>query len=97
MNKIEFAKRIAARLSISQREALTFISAYENILADALIDEGMMVSQGFGTFTLWSQSERPGRNPKTGIPVTIPSRNSVKFIPGKGLLEYLNSKGKRKD
>ena len=57
----------------------------------------MMVSQGFGTFTLWSQSERPGRNPKTGIPVTIPSRNSVKFKPGKGLLEYLNSKGKRKD
>ena len=97
MNKIEFAKRIAARLSISQREALTFISAYENILADALIDEGMMVSQGFGTFTLWSQSERPGRNPKTGIPVTIPSRNSVKFKPGIGLLEYLNSKGKRKD
>ena len=54
MNKIEFAKRIAARLSISQREALTFIGTYENILADALIDEGMMVSQGFGTFTLWS-------------------------------------------
>lgn len=41
MNKIEFAKRIAARLSISQREALTFIGTYENILADALIDEGM--------------------------------------------------------
>lgn len=97
MNKIEFAKRIAARLSISQREALTFIGTYENILADALINEGMMVSQGFGTFTLWSQSERPGRNPQTGIPVTIPSRNSVKFKPGKGLLEYLNSKGKRKD
>lgn len=93
MNKIEFAKRIATRLSISQREALTFIGTYENILADALIDEGMMVSH----FTLWSQSERPGRNPKTGIPVTIPSRNSVKFKPGKGLLEYLNSKGKRKD
>ena len=92
MNKIEFAKRIAARLSISQREALTFISAYENILADALIDEGMMVSQGFGTFTLWSQSERPGRNPKTGIPVTIPSRNSVKFKPGKFLLEAINGK-----
>lgn len=97
MNKIELAKRIAARLSISQKEAQTFISAYENILADALIDEGMMVSQGFGTFTLWAQSERPGRNPKTGIPVTIPSRNSVKFKPGKVLLEYLNSKRKRKD
>lgn len=48
MNKIEFAKRIAARLSISQREALTFIGTYENILADALIDE---LSPGARTFT----------------------------------------------
>lgn len=94
MNKIELAKRIADRLSISQKEAQTFISAYENILADALINEGMMVSQGFGTFSLWSQSERPGRNPKTGIPVTIQPRNSVKFKPGKVLLKLLNGKKK---
>lgn len=31
MNKIEFAKRIAARLSISQREALTFIGGNHSI------------------------------------------------------------------
>lgn len=63
MNKIEFAKRIAARLSISQREALTFIGTYENILADALIDEGMMVSQG-------SEPSHYGRkaNGRDGIP-----------------------------
>ena len=36
MNKTEFVKRIAARLSISQKEAQTFINAYENILLTLL-------------------------------------------------------------
>ena len=33
-----------------------------------LMEEGAITSQGFGTFTLWPQSERTGRNPQTGSP-----------------------------
>ncbi|MCA5585385.1 MULTISPECIES: HU family DNA-binding protein [Parabacteroides] len=32
------------------------------------MEEGAITSQGFGTFTLWPQSERTGRNPQTGSP-----------------------------
>ena len=46
--------------------------------------------QGFGTLKPWHQTLRDGRNPKTGVPVTIPPRISVKFRPGKFLLEALN-------
>ena len=35
-------------------------------------------------------SKMSGRNPKTGVPVTIKARKSVKFKPGKQLLEALN-------
>ncbi|MFV0581529.1 MAG: HU family DNA-binding protein [Parabacteroides gordonii] len=32
------------------------------------MEEGAITSQGFGTFTLWPQSKRTGRNPQTGSP-----------------------------
>lgn len=92
MNKLEFSKRIASRMSVTQQEALKFIRVYQDTLAEVLIEEGAMASQGFGTFTLWSQNERAGRNPQTGSPALIPARNSVKFKPGKELLRILNEK-----
>ena len=46
--------------------------------------------QGFGTFSLWYQSERQGRNPQNGEPAKIHARTSVKFKPGKGLIAILN-------
>lgn len=90
MNKSEFSKRIASRLSITHKEAQKFIKVYQDTLAEVLVEEGVMASQGFGTFTIWAQNERKGRNPRTGTPAPIPARNSVKFKPGKELLDYLN-------
>lgn len=92
MNKYELSKRIASHMSVTQQEALKFIRAYQDTLAEVLLEEGAITSQGFGTFTLWPQSERTGRNPQTGSPALIPARNSVKFKPGKDLLKFLNDK-----
>lgn len=35
---------------------------------------------------------RPVRNPKTGAPVMLNERTTVRFKPGKGLFEAVNSK-----
>lgn len=48
--------------------------------------------QGFGCFSLWKQTARPGRNPRNGVGCTIEARNSIKFKPGKELLKILNTK-----
>lgn len=37
------------------------------------------------------QTQRLARNPKTGTPVMIPARTTVKFKPGKFLLEAMNA------
>lgn len=34
---------------------------------------------GFGNFQLRNKTERPGRNPKTGVEVNIPARRVVTF------------------
>ncbi len=45
---------------------------------------------GFGTLLPRPQNSRLARNPKTGTPVQIPARTTVKFKPGKFLLEAMN-------
>ncbi|WP_301042593.1 HU family DNA-binding protein, partial [Parabacteroides goldsteinii] len=42
------------------------------------------------------QTSRLARNPKTGTPVQIPARTTVKFKPGKFLLEAMNGTGEKK-
>ena len=90
MNKVELSKQISSKMSIKQVEALRFIHTLEEVFEEALLTDNSIIFQNFGTFTLWQQTERPGRNTKTGVPVTIKARKSVKFKPGKQLLEALN-------
>lgn len=47
---------------------------------------------GFGTFTKRKRSERPGRNPQTGEPLTIPASYTLGFTPGLDLKSLLNRK-----
>ena len=42
------------------------------------------------------QTERLARNPKTGTPVMIPARTTVKFKPGKYLLDAINKPEEKK-
>ena len=90
MNKSDLTRRIAEKMSVSQKDSLRFISALEEVLANELLHDGSLILQGFGTFSSWKQKERIGRNPRTGISVLIKPRTSVKFRPGKDLLKLLN-------
>lgn len=73
-------------MSVKQVEALRFLQTFEEVLKE----EESIIFQNFGTFSLWRQTERQGRNPKTGEPVIIKARKSIKFKPGKHLLDTLN-------
>lgn len=91
MNKVELAKRLAVKMSTTQCYSIHFLSALQEILADELQQNGTIMLQGFGCFSPWEQTERAGRNPRTGTPCMIRKRTSVKFKPGKDLLELLNT------
>ena len=90
MNKQEFAASLSEKMKIPQSEALRFIRAMQDTISEELSRDGILLLQGFGTFSPWKQAERAGRNPKTGTPCLIPPRVSVKFKPGKHLLDSLN-------
>lgn len=90
MNKIELAKEVAGRMSVTVTQTLCFIDTMNEVISDSITNDEPVLIQNFGHYTPWKQTERMGRNPRTGKDCTIPKRVSVKFKPGKGLIEKIN-------
>lgn len=91
MNKSELVEVLASRMKLPQYKVRDFINNFQTVFEEELAKEdGGIILQGFGSFTLWKQTARPGRNPRTGSECLIRARKSVKFKPGKFLLNVLN-------
>ena len=92
MNKNDLAKVIACRMSVTVVETLRFIDTMSEVISESIARNDSVLIQNFGHYTPWKQTERMGRNPRTGQICSIPKRVSVKFKPGKGLIEKINRK-----
>ncbi|MCD7848909.1 MAG: HU family DNA-binding protein [Parabacteroides sp.] len=92
MNKTDLIRAIHRVRGGSISETGYFLEVVLDTITKELENGGDIALQGFGSFTPWHQHERPGRNPKSGEPVQIQARTSVKFKPGKVLIEVLNKK-----
>ncbi|WP_459187009.1 HU family DNA-binding protein [Parabacteroides sp. APC149_11_2_Y6] len=90
MNKTEFIKRMSKRLSLPSCEVSCFLHAFNEELVNVFQEDDRLIMQGFGSYCLYKRAERVGRNPKTGEKCVIPSNVSIKFRPGKELLNKLN-------
>ena len=66
MNKRDLVVSLSERLSLTQSQSVEIVNAWEGVLTDALQSGERLTLQGFGTFFAWSQTERTGRNPRTG-------------------------------
>lgn len=94
MNKNELAKEIASRMSTSVTETLQFLDTMNEVVSETISRNESVMLQNFGHYLPWNQPERLGRNPRTGVECKIRSRRSVKFKPGKGLINALNNSQK---
>lgn len=90
MNKTELVNAFSKKADVPHSHARLYLNILLGVMEETLKEEPIML-QGFGTFERWEQTERPGRNPRTGVPCKIPARISVKFKAGKYLLETLNT------
>ena len=95
MTKKELIRQIAKDMSVTLAEAELFVSTFQSILISEIRNDKPLMLQGFGTFWPWQQKERYGHNPHTNKPVLIKARTSVKFKPGKFLMEILNGKDEK--
>lgn len=90
MNKAELIEALAEKAGLQKQKAKQVLDAYMEIVTEQMSQDKEIVLIGFGTFIPKPQTSRLARNPKTGTPVMIPARTTVKFKPGKFLLEAIN-------
>ena len=91
MNKTELIAAMADKAEISKKDAEKALTAFTNVVADALTNGDKVQLVGFGTFEVTKRAERQGRNPATRDTITIPASKSPKFKAGKSLKEAVKA------
>jgi DNA-binding protein HU-beta len=90
MTKAELAASIAEKTKITKTQAELAITAFIEIVSDALVGGDTVTLVGFGTLKVTERSAREGRNPRTGESIPIPASKAVKLTVGKALRDKLN-------
>jgi integration host factor subunit beta len=92
MTKSELIAAVALKFpEITQRDIeLTVNSVFEGMKKE-LVRGGRIELRGFGSMEVRTRRPRSARNPKTGIKVSVASRRTAVFYPGKELHEVLKA------
>lgn len=91
MNKATFITELAVRTGRPVTEVRKFIDNFFALTTEILAREEDIAFLCFGRFYPLKQFARPVRNPKTGAPVMLNERTTVRFKPGKRLFEAMNN------
>ena len=87
MTKGELVAKIAGDSNISKAAAHKALNSFTDNVTETLKNGEKITLMGFGTFSVVERKARKGRNPQTGVDITIPATNTVKFKTGKKLKE----------
>jgi len=87
MTKADLVELIYERIGFSKKEAGEIVEAVFVIIKDKLRSGEKVKISGFGTFAVNHKRARQGRNPQTGVPITIDSRSVLTFKPSQVLKE----------
>jgi DNA-binding protein HU-beta len=88
VTKSELIQSIARETGLSQSQASKVINCVFDTIASQLHRGEEVRLTGFGTFRMMETKARPGRNPRTGQPITIPAGRRVGFTAGSGLTDF---------
>lgn len=85
MNKEQLLEAMAAKASITKKQAGEALEAVLDGITDALKKGKAVALVGFGTFQTSKRAAREGRNPATGAKLKIPAMRVARFKVGKSL------------
>ena len=90
MNKSELIKVFGERFNTPDDEATDFVNAFFDVIRQSLIAGDRVEIRGFGSFAMKDYEGYTGRNPKTGVTVTVGPKKLPFFRAGRKLKEQLN-------
>ena len=90
MTKTELIDALAEKAECTKAEAVRFIKAFTDTVAEEIKTGEKVSMPGFGTFSVSDRSARKGRNPQTGEEIQIAASKLPKFKAGKGLKDSVS-------
>ncbi len=90
MTKAKIVDSVYNRLDITKKEAGDYVEEVFETMKDVLSEGEEIKVSGFGKFEVRAKGERVGRNPRTGVEITIPERCVLRFKVSQVLKDRLN-------
>ncbi|MGC8503407.1 MAG: integration host factor subunit alpha [Acidithiobacillus sp.] len=90
ITKAEIVDMLFEKMGLNKREAKSVVEAFFDEIRSNLAKGEEVKLSGFGNFTLRQKNPRPGRNPKTGVEITITARRVVTFHASQKLKAHVN-------
>ncbi|MDR0555573.1 MAG: HU family DNA-binding protein [Holosporaceae bacterium] len=90
MNKSELIDAVARDSGLTKSDSEKALNSMVSAVEYALKEGEDVTLVGFGSFSVKKTAGRSGRNFRTGDPICIPPRMSVRFKPGKNLKDSVN-------
>ena len=80
MTKSDLIEKIS-QLMPSKKDATIVVDTIFEEMLTSLVNGQKVVITGFGSFNLITTEVKKGRNPKTGVVVSIPAGKKISFKP----------------
>ena len=90
MTKAEIARIVHERVGLTKKDSAQIVESVLDVVSDALEQGTNVKLSGFGHFMVRQKHARRGRNPKTGVDLTIAPRSVVTFRASPLLKNKLN-------
>jgi len=90
MTKADLVEKVAQQADMTKKDAEQLVEIIFESITDTLNRGEKIELRGFGSFRVRERNARKGRNPKTGVSVSIPAKRVAYFKPGKELKEIIN-------
>ena len=91
MTKTELIEKVSESSKISKEDVHAVIEGFLGAIEDSLKKGEKVALVGFGTFEVVKREARTGRNPQTGLALSIPAKTVPKFSAGKTFREAMNT------
>ena len=83
---------VASKVGLSRGDSADLMESVLKEISDCIVRGETVKLAGFGTFTVRKKSQRPGRNPRTGVDVIIEPRRVVVFKASPIVKAQMNAK-----
>jgi DNA-binding protein HU-beta len=91
MNHTELVEKIAQATGTLKATASQAVETLVQTIVDAAKAGDEVRVTGLGIFDVVTREARPGRNPQTGEPISIPASKALRFRAGKAAKDQLNA------